>query len=136
MLSNRGRDTSPERALRSVLHRAGFRYRVCLRPVPGVRRTADLVFVRARLAVFVDGCYWHGCPEHYVPPKANSQYWARKLAQNTGRDRDTDRMLSEAGWTVVRIWEHEPVSDAVGRVLEALGAGTTQSLEALSPPRQ
>lgn len=120
MLSNRGRDTGPERALRSALHRAGYRYRVCSRPIRDLRRTADLVFVTARLAVFVDGCYWHGCPEHYEPPRANATCWRTKVEQNVSRDRETNRILRDARWRVVRIWEHEPLSESVAKVIAAL----------------
>lgn len=116
MLANRARDTSPERSLRSALHRAGLRFRVCQRPVRGVRRTADLLFSRARVAVFVDGCFWHGCQDHYSAPHANGEYWRGKVERTRERDRDTDRILTEAGWVVVRVWEHEPLEDAVRAV--------------------
>lgn len=77
------------------------------RPIPDLRRTADLVFRPAKVAVFIDGCYWHGCPEHYVPPRTNSGYWSDKVLRNVKRDRDTDQKLSDAGWLVLRFWEHE-----------------------------
>lgn len=122
------RDTAPELALRRALHAAGYRYRV-VHPVPGNRRRSiDIAFTRARVAVFVDGCFWHGCPEHGTQPRANSDWWTAKLAANHTRDEDTDRLLREAGWHVVRIWEHESVEDAVAAVraaLEARGAGGT-----------
>lgn len=120
MRGNRGRDTSPELALRSVLHRLGYRYRVDMCPLQEVRRKADLVFTRHRVAVFVDGCYWHGCPDHFAVPGTNSDYWRAKIARNRERDVDTDRRLREAGWTPVRVWEHEPLEDAVGLVVDAL----------------
>lgn len=107
MRGNRSRDTRPELRLRSHLHAMGLRYRVGVRPVPSVRRTADVVFVTARIAVFVDGCYWHGCPAHYRPAKRNTEFWSEKIAANQRRDVETDRLLTEAGWTVVRVWEHE-----------------------------
>lgn len=107
MQAIRGRDTKPERLLRSLIHAQGLRYRVSARPLPSLRRTADLVFRPAKVAVFVDGCYWHGCSEHYVPPKTNSGYWSDKVLGNMTRDRDTDSRLREAGWTVLRFWEHE-----------------------------
>lgn len=114
------RDTAPEVALRRALHAAGYRFRV-VHPVPGNRRRSiDIAFTRPRLAVFVDGCFWHGCPEHGTQPRANSSWWATKLAVNKARDTDTDRLLREAGWTVVRIWEHESVEKALATVATAL----------------
>lgn len=107
MRSNRGRDTTPELAVRSAVHRLGLRFRVNAFPIKGLRRTADLVFPRQRVAVFVDGCFWHGCPTHYTAPVAHSDYWANKVATNSARDRETDQYLLEAGWTVVRVWEHD-----------------------------
>lgn len=120
MSTARRRDTAPELALRRELFSRGLRYRVAF-PVPGQRRrTIDVAFTRAKVAVFVDGCFWHGCPEHGTSPRANSEWWNAKLAANRTRDRDTDRMLTELGWTVVRIWEHEPAATAVARVLALL----------------
>jgi DNA mismatch endonuclease (patch repair protein) len=75
-----------------------------------------MVFRSAKVAVFIDGCYWHGCPEHYVPPKTNPGYWSDKVAKNVARDRDTDQRLEEAGWTVLRFWEHEPSADCAARI--------------------
>lgn len=117
MSRQRSRDTDPERALRSRLHRLGLRYRLHGRPVKGLRRQADIVFSRARVAVFVDGCFWHQCPEHATSPKANGAWWAAKLAANVARDQDTDRRLAEAGWQVVRVWEHEDMEAAAARVV-------------------
>ena len=118
------RDTAPELALRRALHAAGYRYRV-VHPVPGNRRRSiDIAFTRARVAVFVDGCFWHGCPEHGTQPRANSAWWTSKLAANRARDEDTDRLLREAGWQVVRIWEHEGLDDAVAAVRAALETPT------------
>lgn len=116
MLGNRNRDTAPELAVRSAVHRRGLRYRVASRPLPGVRRTADLVFRGARVAVFVDGCFWHGCPDHHVLPVTNSGYWTRKVAINRARDIDTDARLAAEGWVCVRIWEHEDPVDAADRL--------------------
>ncbi|MBN9096707.1 MAG: very short patch repair endonuclease [Pseudonocardia sp.] len=111
--------TGPEMLLRRELHRRGLRYRVDYRfDLDGLRRRrADIAFTRRRLAVFVDGCFWHSCPEHATFPKANREWWAAKLAGNVARDRDTDQRLAEAGWAVVRIWEHEDVSAAADRVV-------------------
>lgn len=103
-------------ALRRLLHARGFRYRVAGRPIKGVRRTADLVFGPARVAVFVDGCFWHQCPEHATEPRTNSDYWTPKLERNVERDRETDQLLAEAGWLSVRVWEHEDPHDAAERV--------------------
>ena len=120
MQGNRSRDTKPELQLRSILHRRGLRFRVCRRPLPGVRRTADVVFTRARVAVFLDGCWWHGCPEHYREPKTNASYWAPKVARNRERDEEVDRLLAEAGWAVVRAWEHEEPLAVADRVEAAV----------------
>lgn len=117
MRANRRSDTTPELRLRRELHRRGLRYRVDSRlPLSDVRRHADLTFTRQRVAVFVDGCFWHRCPEHGRMPKANADYWDPKLEGNTTRDRDTDQRLTEAGWQVVRIWEHEDVGEAATRI--------------------
>lgn len=117
MTSNKGRDTKPERALRSAVHALGLRFYVSRRPIPGLRRTADLVFPRLRLAVFLDGCFWHGCPDHHTVAKTNAGFWAEKVEANRRRDRDTDGRLRAAGWTVVRVWEHEDAAEAARRVL-------------------
>jgi len=107
MQGNKSRDTKPEIAVRCAVHAMGMRYRVAMRPLAGVRRTADLVFRRARVAVFVDGCFWHGCPTHYAPPKTNASYWATKIGGNIVRDLNTTALLRAAGWTVLRVWSHE-----------------------------
>ncbi|AYJ47189.1 very short patch repair endonuclease [Rhodococcus sp. P1Y] len=117
----RRRDTKPEVALRQELHRRGLRYFVDRAPLKGMRRRADLVFPRRKVAVFVDGCFWHSCPIHATKPRNNAQWWADKLDANVARDRDTDDRLAAQGWTVVRVWEHEPASDAADRVVHALG---------------
>jgi len=124
MQLQRRRDTRPELAVRRLVHAQGLRYRVnTLLPIPGVRRRADLLFTARKVAVFVDGCYWHGCPRHATWPKANATWWADKLAANVARDRDTDHRLHQLGWTVVRIWEHEDPADAARRVVLALSDG-------------
>jgi DNA mismatch endonuclease (patch repair protein) len=117
MLGCRSRDTRPEKALRSLLHVHGLRFRVCMRPLRQVRRTADVVFTHLRIAVFVDGCFWHGCPSHYKEPKTNTLYWADKIAGNRRRDEDTNTLLRTAGWTVIRIWEHEDPEKAAQVVI-------------------
>jgi DNA mismatch endonuclease (patch repair protein) len=113
--------TRPELAIRRLLHARGFRYRVDAQlPIPGLRRRADLLFSGSKVAVFVDGCYWHACPVHGTKPKANASWWSEKLAANVARDRDTDARLTSAGWTVVRIWEHESPNVGVERVVAAV----------------
>lgn len=121
MQANRRRDTGPERALRSALHAAGYRYRCDLRlDLDDVRVRPDIVFTRRKVAVFVDGCFWHSCPKHGRQPTVNSEYWAPKLQSNQERDvRNTDA-LGRAGWVVVRVWEHEPVAEALDKVTTAL----------------
>ena len=120
MSRQRRRDTAPEVALRRELHKLGLRYFVDRAPVPGLRRRADVVFPRKRVAVYVDGCFWHRCPLHATHPKNNAQWWADKLAGNVARDRDTDARLHAAGWRVVRIWEHEIPLEAAARVAATL----------------
>ncbi|MGC2207523.1 MAG: very short patch repair endonuclease [Candidatus Dormiibacterota bacterium] len=109
MRANPSRDTGPELRLRRKLHAAGLRYRVnyAIRVDDGRRTSPDIAFTRAKLAVFVDGCFWHSCPEHGSVPKTNSHYWPAKLRRNVERDQETTRRLQLAGWEVVRCWEHE-----------------------------
>ncbi len=122
MRANRRRDTGPEVALRQELHRRGLRFRVDHQPVKGVRCRADIVFTRARVAVFVDGCFWHSCPEHGNLPLANREWWRAKLDVNIARDRRNDQELADAGWRVIRCWEHEPASAAADAICEALAS--------------
>ncbi|WP_241153785.1 very short patch repair endonuclease [Nocardioides pantholopis] len=111
--ANRRTDTKPELALRSELHRRGFRFRKDLRLDLGtINPRPDIVFTRAKVAVFVDGCFWHCCPDHGRPPTQNTGYWGPKLARNVERDRLYDSALREAGWSLVRVWEHVPVTEA------------------------
>ena len=112
MSGARRRDTKPEVDVRRILHARGLRYRVAY-PMPGLaRRSIDIAFTRAKVAVFLDGCFWHGCPEHGTRPRANAEWWAVKLGRNATRDAETDALLRRAGWQVLRFWEHE-VPDAV-----------------------
>lgn len=119
MLSNRRRDTAPELQVRRLLHAAGFRYRVDYAPLGG-RLRADIVFTRLRIAVFIDGCFWHGCPQHATLPKTNSDYWLPKLERNIERDRAADALLREAGWRVLRYWEHESAAEVAQAVAYAI----------------
>lgn len=123
MLGNRRRDSTPERRLRSLLHAGGLRFRVDFPiSVPGRRPIRpDIVFTRARIVVFVDGCFWHGCPEHGKPPRTNSRYWDAKIAINRTRDREQTAALEQAGWSVVRVWEHVDPTTAGAVVRDALG---------------
>ena len=118
----RRRDNESELAVRRLLHADGFRYRVAY-PVPGrSRRTIDIAFTRLRVAVFIDGCFWHGCPEHGSEPNSNAEWWSAKLAANRARDIETTDHLRDEGWTVVRVWEHETPVVAAARVADALAA--------------
>jgi DNA mismatch endonuclease (patch repair protein) len=109
MQSNRGRDTKPELAVRRILHGAGLRYRVDRQLVLGLRRRADVVFPTERIAVLIDGCYWHGCPEHGPTSfGTNVVYWTNKIAENRARDLDTTARFEAAGWRVMRFWTHTP----------------------------
>ncbi|GLZ08907.1 very short patch repair endonuclease [Actinomadura sp. NBRC 104412] len=116
MQGNKGRDTKPELALRRAVHALGLRYRVSIRPLPAVRRTADLVFTKVQVAVFLDGCFWHGCPDHHTKARTNADYWADKVTRNRLRDAETDRLLRDADWQVIRVWEHEDPTEAALRI--------------------
>lgn len=121
MRANRRVDTGPERALRSALHRRGLRFRKDLRlKLAGSSARPDIVFTRARVAVFVDGCFWHRCPEHGELPQSNRAFWAEKLSRNVARDRENDRALEKNGWTVLRFFEHVPPAEAAELVLDAV----------------
>ncbi|MBW9267608.1 MAG: very short patch repair endonuclease [Candidatus Thiodiazotropha sp. (ex. Lucinisca nassula)] len=114
------RDTSAEMRIRRLLHAMGFRYRVDYPVLERPRRRADLAFTRVRVAVFIDGCFWHGCPEHGTWPKANAKFWREKIETNIKRDFDTDKRLVEKGWKVIRVWEHEDpeeVSQMIAKVV-------------------
>ena len=114
------KDTACEMAVRSAVHALGLRYRVHQRPEADLRREADLVFRRDKVAVFVDGCFWHGCPEHHSPPSTHYYWWETKIGKNRARDKETDQVLRECGWVVVRIWEHEDPTEAAERVRDAV----------------
>lgn len=122
MKANRRTDTKPEMRLRSALHALGYRYRKDHRlDLPLRRVRPDIAFTARKVAVFVDGCFWHACPEHGSAPKNNEWYWSPKLARNVERDRACDAALADAGWTVIRLWEHVPLEDAVAEVVKAVG---------------
>jgi DNA mismatch endonuclease (patch repair protein) len=124
MSAQRREGTGPELVLRAALHSLGLRYRLHRCPLPTLRRRADIVFGPARVAVFVDGCFWHGCPEHgRRRHEVNSWYWPDKIARNRRRDQDTDSALAGAGWVPLRVWEHElPTADAALGVAARVGA--------------
>ena len=122
MTRQRRRDTRPELAVRRHLHRLGARYRIEESPLPGMRRRADIVFRQARVAVYVDGCFWHGCPEHMTWPSANADWWRSKIERNIERDRDTSAQLADAGWLAIRIWEHEDPAESALRIVKAVRA--------------
>lgn len=128
MQANRPKDTAPEVALRQALFVRGLRYRVNRRPLQGLNRTADVVFPRQRLAVFVDGCFWHGCDLHYRAPKSHVDYWQSKVEQNRARDIETTRLLEAAGWTVLRYSSHQSVSVAADEIAELISGGTRKAL--------
>lgn len=122
MSDARRRDTKPEVDVRRLLYARGLRYRVAY-PVPGMRRRSiDIAFTKAKVAVFLDGCFWHGCPDHGTRPKANADWWDVKLRRNATRDADTDRVLRAAGWRVLRFWEHEVPETIAARIAAALSS--------------
>ena len=122
MRATKGRNNTKELAIRSALHAAGYRFRVCL-PVPGVpRRSIDIAFVGIKLAIFLDGCFWHACPVHGTMPKTDTEWWAAKLKRNRERDNDTDRVLIQAGWHPARFWEHTDDREIVHRVTSLVRA--------------
>jgi DNA mismatch endonuclease, patch repair protein len=116
MKAAKPRDTAPEIAIRKELHRRGLRYRVDTRPLQEFNRRADIVFKPVKVAVFVDGCFWHGCPIHGTSAKANADFWRLKIERNKERDKDTNNKLKEAGWEVIRIWEHESPEEASEKI--------------------
>jgi DNA mismatch endonuclease, patch repair protein len=126
------RDTRMELALRSLLHGRGLRFRVHRRPLPGLRREADLVFPGPRVAVFVDGCFWHGCEQHGTWPKVNAEFWRTKIDANRARDLTTDASLNDADWLSIRVWEHELVEAAADRVEQAVRSRTASLPDSVS----
>lgn len=138
MQANRSRDTAPEMALRRLLHAKGLRYRVDAPVVVGLRCRGDVLFPRARVVVFVDGCFWHRCPVHATDPVANRDWWRAKFERTVERDVRNEIALTSAGWTVVRIWEHEDMTIAADRVADLVVRAREQRLDAVvlrEPPR-
>ncbi|BAJ73210.1 DNA G:T-mismatch repair endonuclease [Microbacterium testaceum StLB037] len=133
MQGNRGRDTKAELAVRRLVHAAGLRYRVNARPEKDLRRTADMLFTRVRIAVFIDGCYWHGCPQHFSMPATNLDYWSAKIERNRVRDVETTTHLEARGWLVLRFWEHETPSHAADQIIQAVNASRIQPNDRAAP---
>lgn len=121
MRGNKKVNTRPELAVRRLLHAQGFRYRVNYRiTMPDLKVRPDIVFTRQRLAVFIDGCFWHGCPKHGTKPRANAAYWDSKIARNQDRDQRIDTALQASGWKVIRAWEHEPPESVAASVAQTI----------------
>ncbi len=129
MASIKGYDTGPELRLRRALWKRGWRYRLKTK-LPG---KPDMVFVSQRVAIFVDGCFWHGCPKHGVSPKTNQKFWEEKLRANLMRDREVGASLREAGWTVIRFWEHD-VNDRLGLIVAMAEKKLRKVLKRKRPP--
>jgi len=138
MRAIRRTDTKPEMALRQALHRMGYRFRKDYRLdlASGTRVRPDIAFTARKVAVFVDGCFWHACPQHGSRPAVNQGYWTPKLARNVARDRAADSALERAGWQVVRLWEHVPLDDAVAAVVTVLSLPRPPPLGEPPRPRQ
>lgn len=120
MKAAKPRDTAPEKSLRSEMYKSGLRYRVDIRPIKKLNRRADIVFRSAKVAVFVDGCFWHGCPKHGTQAKANATFWKNKIKRNQERDAETNQLLKRAEWKVIRVWEHEntkKVSEKIQKIV-------------------
>lgn len=125
MQANRSQNTKPELEVRRALHRLGLRYRVGIAPESSLRRRADIVFTRTRIAVFIDGCFWHGCPVHGRSSfNHNAEYWPAKIAANVARDADTNAQLVQAGWRVLRYWEHENADEVATAIQRAVSSAT------------
>lgn len=125
MQANRSQNTKPELEVRRALHRLGLRYRVGIAPESSLRRRADIVFTRTRIAVFIDGCFWHGCPVHGRSSfNHNAEYWPAKIAANVARDADTNAQLVQAGWRVLRYWEHENADEVATAIQRAVCSAT------------
>ena len=126
MSRTRSRDNALERQLRKALYKQGIRFRIHYSGISGTRRTIDIALIGRRVALFLDGCFWHGCPLHGTWPKRNSAFWHAKITRNISRDRDTDRRLTGEGWRVLRIWEHQTLEEAITAVGTMLDAGSAR----------
>jgi DNA mismatch endonuclease, patch repair protein len=126
------KDTAPETLLRSGLHRLGLRFRKDYRPIPSLRCTADVVFPRQKVCVFVDGCFWHGCAVHHDAPKTNAEWWAEKVSNTARRDRQRTTRLRDDGWKVIRLWEHDLAGDNLGRSIKLVAAAVRVRARGLS----
>ena len=133
MQANVGRETTPEQMVRQFLRLQGFRFRTDDRPLPSLRCAADLVFRRIQLCIFIDGCFWHGCPKHFRQPAANSAWWAEKIGANRVRDRRNTRILRQAGWEVIRVWEHQLGKQMLRNLIESIN---TRQRRILHAPRR
>jgi DNA mismatch endonuclease (patch repair protein) len=125
----RQKGTSAELELRRALHARGMRYRLHQALLQKPRRVADIVFRGSQVAVFVDGCFWHGCPLHASWPKSNAEFWRQKIEDNRARDQDTDSRLKTEGWLVVRVWEHEDPDSAAERIAAMIRARKNNGVE-------
>lgn len=126
MAKVRQKGTGAEIALRRDLYRRGLRYRVDFEVLKKPRRVADIAFPGLRIAIFIDGCFWHGCPEHATWPKQNAEFWRQKIETNRARDTDTNERLRSIGWTVLRFWEHEPPTEAAEIVVQTVAMGKSK----------
>lgn len=131
MQANKRRDTAPEMAVRKLLFASGLRYRVDWALPFDKRRKADIAFTKCKVAVFIDGCFWHGCPDHYSPPNAHADYWSDKLAGNRKRDQQTVQMLNADGWRVLRFWEHQTPESVAAAIEREVRSG---AMAAVSQP--
>ncbi len=123
MKGNRRANTKPEALIRASLHRLGYRFRKdTIIKIDKIKPRPDIIFPQKKVAVFIDGCFWHYCPEHGHIPKSNVQYWQPKLKRNKERDRENTNALTANGWTVLRIWEHTPIKLAVSQIIRTLTA--------------
>ena len=136
MAKVRQKGTDAEIALRRELYRRGLRYRIDYEVMKKPRRVADVAFPGLRIAVFVDGCFWHGCPEHATWPKQNAEFWRQKIETNRLRDADTNSRLLEVGWTVLRFWEHEPPTEAVDIVVKMVAMGRSKRSASSTGPHK
>lgn len=122
MIANPSRDTRPEVCLRAALHSVGTRFRKDARPEPALRCTADVVFRRQRLCVFIDGCFWHRCSVHFSMPKSHAGWWAEKIQATVDRDGRQRRLLRKRGWRVLRVWEHQLHPGGIAAIVSRIRA--------------